>query len=88
MKGKVIQFRRGRHTVHQKHFLIEVVCVDNREKASKLVGKIVEWKSPAGKMIKGKVASAHGNKGVLRCIFEKGLPGQAITTEVEIGERK
>ncbi len=88
MKGKVIQFRRGRHTVHQKHFLIEVDGVDNREKASKLVGKIVEWKSPAGKMIKGKVASAHGNKGVLRCIFEKGLPGQAITTEVEIGERK
>ena len=88
MKGKVIQFRRGRHTVHQKHFLIEVDGVDNREKASKLVGKIVEWKSPAGKMIKGKVATAHGNKGVLRCIFEKGLPGQAITTEVEIGERK
>ena len=88
MKGKVIQFRRGRHTVHQKHFLIEVDGVDNREKASKLVGKIVEWKSPAGKMIKGKVASPHGNKGVLRCIFEKGLPGQAITTEVEIGERK
>ena len=47
MKGKVIQFRRGRHTVHQKHFLIEVDGVDNREKASKLVGKIVEWKSPA-----------------------------------------
>ena len=87
MKGKVIQFRRGRHTVHQKHFLIEVDGVDNREKASKLVGKIVEWKSPAGKMIKGKVASAHGNKGVLRCIFEKGLPGQAITTKVEVKEK-
>ena len=84
MKGKVIQFRRGRHTVHQKHFLIEVDGVDNREKASKLVGKIVEWKSPAGKMIKGKVASAHGNKGLIRAIFERGLPGQAISTEVEI----
>jgi len=84
MKGKVIQFRRGRHTIHQKHFLIEVEGVSNREEAGKLVGKRVEWKSPSGKEIKGKIASAHGNKGVLRCIFEKGLPGQAITTEVEI----
>ncbi|MCK5625108.1 50S ribosomal protein L35ae [Candidatus Pacearchaeota archaeon] len=84
MKGKVIQFRRGRHTVHEKHFLIEIEDVDTREKAGKLAGKEVEWKSPAGKIIKGKISSAHGNKGVVRAIFEKGLPGQAVTTEVEI----
>ena len=84
MKGKVIQFRRGRHTVHEKHFLIEIEDVDTREKAGKLAGKEVEWKSPAGKIIKGKISAAHGNKGVVRAIFEKGLPGQAVTTEVEI----
>ena len=84
MKGKVIQFRRGRHTVHKRHFLIEVEGVSSREDAGKLVGKEVEWKSSAGKIIKGKVSSAHGNNGVVRAIFEKGLPGQAITTEVEI----
>ena len=84
MKGKVIQFRRGRHTVHERHFLIEVEGVDTREKAGKLVGKKVEWKSPAGKIIKGKISSAHGNKGVVRAIFEKGLPGQAVTTGVDI----
>ncbi len=84
MKGKVIQFRRGRHTVHEKHFLIEVKGVSSRKDAGKLVGKEVEWKSPAGKLIKGKISSAHGNKGVVRAIFEKGLPGQAVTTEVEI----
>ena len=84
MKGKVIQFRRGRHTVHERHFLIEVEGVDTREKAGKLAGKEVEWKSPAGKIIKGKISDAHGNKGVVRAIFEKGLPGQAVTTEVEI----
>jgi len=83
-KGKVIQFRRGRHTIHERHFLIEVESVKTREEAGKLVGKEVEWKSPAGKIIKGKISSAHGNKGVVRAIFEKGLPGQAITTEVEI----
>jgi len=84
MKAKVIQFRRGRHTVHERHFLIEVDEVKTRDEASKLVGKSVEWKSPAGKVIKGKISSAHGNKGVVRAIFEKGLPGQAVTTDVEI----
>ena len=83
-KGKVIQFRRGRHTVHEKHFLIEVEKTATKEDAEKLVGKEVIWKSPAGKEIKGKIAAAHGNKGVVRAIFEKGLPGQAVTTEVQI----
>ncbi|NCN86295.1 50S ribosomal protein L35ae [archaeon] len=82
--GKVVQFRRGRHTVTEKHMLIEVDGVMTKEDASKLVGKSVEWKSPAGKIIKGKVAAAHGNKGVIRAIFEKGLPGQAVTTNVDI----
>jgi large subunit ribosomal protein L35Ae len=82
--GKVLQFRRGRHTVKEKHFIIEVDGVSKRDQAEKLVGKEVIWKSPAGKEIKGKVSGAHGNKGVVRAIFEKGLPGQAITTNVEI----
>jgi large subunit ribosomal protein L35Ae len=84
IKGKVIQFRRGRHTVKEKHFLIEIPKVETRKNAEKLAGKDVEWKSPAGKIIKGKISGAHGNKGVVRAIFEKGLPGQAVTTEVEI----
>jgi len=82
--GKVVQFRRGRKTVHERHFLIEVKGTKNRKDAEKFVGKEVTWKSPAGKIIRGKVSSAHGNKGVVRAIFEKGLPGQAVTTEVEI----
>jgi len=84
VKGKVLQFRRGRHTIKEKHFLIEVEGPTNRQEAEKLVGKEVIWKSTAGKEIKGKIAGAHGNKGVVRAIFEKGLPGQAITTEVEV----
>jgi len=83
MKGKVVQFRRGRHTIHERHFLLDVGA-KNREEAGKSVGKIVEWKSPAGKIIKGKISGAHGNKGLVRAIFEKGLPGQAINDEVEV----
>ena len=56
----------------------------NRSEAQKLIGKNVVWLSPAGKAIKGKISGAHGNKGLVRAIFEIGLPGQAITTEVEV----
>ena len=84
VKGKIIQFRRGRKTFTPRHFLIKVEDVSKKEDAKKLVGKEVVWKSPANKEIKGKVSGAHGNNGVIRAIFEKGLPGQALTTEVEI----
>ncbi len=85
-KGKIIQFRRGRKTIKERHFLIEVDRVSKREDAEKLIGKEVEWISPGKnkKVIKGKVSGAHGKKGVVRAIFEKGLPGQSITMEVEI----
>ncbi len=82
--GKVIQFRRGRKTIHERHFLIEIEGVADKAGAEKFVGKSVEWKSPAGKVIVGKIAAPHGSKGIVRAIFEKGLPGQAVTTGVEI----
>jgi len=82
--GKVIQFRRGRHTIHERHFLIEIPEIKTKKEAEKFIGKEAEWKSPAGKIILGKISSTHGSKGVVRAIFEKGLPGQAITTKVEI----
>ncbi|MFA4960332.1 MAG: 50S ribosomal protein L35ae [Candidatus Pacearchaeota archaeon] len=84
--GKVIQFRRGKRTYTPRHFLIEIPKIDSREKAEKFVGKNVEWESPGKdkKIISGKIAAAHGNKGVVRAIFERGLPGQSIGTEVQI----
>jgi len=83
MKGIVVQFRRGRHRIHEKHYLLDI-GMKNREEAKKTIGKIVEWKSPAGKVISGKISDAHGNKGIVRAIFESGLPGQAVSTDIEI----
>jgi len=83
MKGKVIQFRRGRKNYRPKHFILDV-GTKKREDAEKMIGKEVEWLSPAGKKIKGKISGAHGNNGLVRAIFEKGLPGQARNQEVEI----
>lgn len=83
MKAKVIQFRRGLKRIHERHYILDVNA-DSREKAGKFVGKEVIWTSPAGKKISGKISSAHGNKGLVRAIFEKGLPGQARNTEIEV----
>ena len=86
MKATVIQFRRGRKTFKPRHFLIEIEGTKNREEASKFVGKEVTWTSTGknAKQINGKISSAHGGNGVVRAIFERGLPGQAIGTEVEV----
>jgi len=83
MKGIVVQFRRSRHRIKERHYLLDL-GLTNREEAKKMAGRIVEWKSPAGKIIKGKISDAHGNKGLVRAIFERGLPGQAVTTDVEV----
>lgn len=83
MKGILVQFRRSRKRIHERHYLIDL-GFSSREEASKMVNKEVSWKSPAGKVIKGKISSAHGNKGLVRAIFETGLPGQAMTTEIEV----
>lgn len=83
MKGIVVQFRRSRHRIHERHYLLDL-GFKTREEAKKTAGKDVIWKSPAGKIISGKISDAHGNKGLVRAIFESGLPGQAITTEVEV----
>lgn len=83
MKGILVQFRRGRHRIHEKHYLIDL-GMNTREEAKKLIGKMVSWKSSGGKIISGKISDAHGNKGLVRAIFETGLPGQAVTTEIEV----
>ncbi len=84
MKATIVNFRRGRHHYKPTHLVIHIEGVDSKDKATELVGKEVSWKSPAGKEIKGKIASSHGNKGNIRVIFEKGMPGQSLGTKVEI----
>ncbi|MEK6919272.1 MAG: 50S ribosomal protein L35ae [Nanoarchaeota archaeon] len=87
MKGTVVQFRRGNRTLTEKHFTLNFDC-KNRAEAMKLIGKEVVWTSTGKepKKISGKISSAHGNKGLVRAIFERGLPGQALTTEIEMKE--
>lgn len=83
VKGKVLSFRRSIKRIHKRHFILDVNA-KNKEDAKKFVDKEVIWVSSAGKKIKGRIAGSHGNKGLVRAIFEKGLPGQAINQEVEV----
>lgn len=84
MEGVIKNFKRGRHTVTGNQMVVYINEVKSKEEAAKLVGKSVVWKSPAGKEIKGKVRSAHGNSGAVRVLFETGMPGQAIGDKVSI----
>jgi len=84
MEGIIVNFRGSRRVKKGNHMIINVDGIDSKEKASQLVGKNVVWKTSAGKELNGKVASAHGNSGALRVIFESGMPGQSIGTKVVI----
>jgi large subunit ribosomal protein L35Ae len=64
--------------------IIEIEGIDSREKAKAFLDKKIIWKTPSGKEIAGKIIALHGNKGVVRAKFERNLPGQAVTTKVEI----
>ncbi len=58
-----------------------------KEAAAKLLEKKVEWTTATGKKILGKVSRVHGSKGAIVARFEKGIPGQALGTDVEIFDK-
>lgn len=64
--------------------ILSVNSIDSKDKAKSLINKSVSWKSPAGKEIKGVITHIHGNKGVVRARFEKGMPGQSLGQQVNI----
>ena len=84
MEGTILNYRKGMHTQTNDEMVIKVSGVNDKAAAEKLVSKSVEWVSPSGKTIKGKIVKAHGNKGALKVKFEKGMPGQSITTKLKV----
>ena len=86
MKGTIANYRKGRHTQQNNQFIVKVKGIDSKDKAKDFIGKKVTWTSTGGKTIVGTLTHTHGIKGALRARFDKGLPGQAISTNVEIGE--
>ena len=84
MKAIISNFRSSRHSQYHNQMIILVEGVSDKEKANDLIGKIAIWKSPAGKEITGEVKAAHGSKGAIRVIFERGMPGQSVGQQIDI----
>lgn len=83
MQGIINNFRRSIKRTYKNHMIIIVEGIDDKEKARKLIGKKVIYNT-GKKNIIGSVAATHGNKGAIRVIFEKGMPGQSIGKKVSI----
>ena len=84
MQGVITSFRRSRKRQTDNQMIILVEDTDSKEKAEKLVGKAVVFKTPAGKELKGKISAPHGGKGCVRALFETGMPGQSLGKKVDI----
>jgi len=84
MEAQILNFTLSRHVQKGNNMVLKVGGIIKREDAKKFVGKKVVYKTESGKEINGKVASAHGNKGALRAVFERGMPGQSIGQKVTV----
>ncbi|HIJ04562.1 MAG: large subunit ribosomal protein L35Ae [archaeon GW2011_AR17] len=84
MEGIINNFRRSKTNQNTKHLIISIDGIDSRIKAQKFLGKKVIFTTETGKEITGEVMSAHGNKGCIRAIFERALPGQSLGQKVKV----
>lgn len=84
MKGRIVNYRGGMRTQETNQIVILAENCSTKADASKLIGKGVEWITPSGNKIVGKIVKVHGRTGGMLARFNKGLPGQALGTEIEI----
>lgn len=86
MNGIISHFRGSHRRKKGNQMIVILPGIDNNDKAKSYVGKSAVWTAPGKQKtaIKGKISAVHGNKGALRIIFERGLPGQSLGTEVKI----
>ncbi len=85
MEGIIINYRRGKRTQTTNQMIVVVPEYD-KDKAKSLIGKTAVFTCDGKNktQIKGKVSALHGNKGAVRVIFEKGMPGQAIGGKISL----
>jgi large subunit ribosomal protein L35Ae len=81
--GTIVNYRIGIRTQNPKECLIQFAHLNSASLAGQIVNRKVVWKQGDNKFI-GKIAGSHGKKGVVKVKFQKGVPGQAIGTKVEL----
>jgi large subunit ribosomal protein L35Ae len=83
LKGVVVSFQRGPKTQRPKECLIQFHGVKSVSEAGQLIGRKVAWPNGERKCI-GKIVALHAKKGLVKARFRKGLPGNALGSQVEI----
>jgi len=83
--GTIVNYRIGIKTQKPKECLIQFAHVNSASLAGQLINRKVVWKQGDSKLM-GKIAGSHGKKGVVKVKFQKGVPGQALGTTVELVE--
>jgi len=81
--GTIVNYRIGIGTQKPKECLIQFAHVNSASLAGQLIRRKVVWKQGDNKFI-GKIAGVHGKKGVVKVKFQKGVPGKALGTTVEL----
>ena len=84
MKATISSYRGSGQTQKNNQAVLLPEGVSKKEDAKKLIGKKVFWTSPKGVKLQGKITNFHGTKGALRVRFDRGMPGQALGSLVEI----
>ncbi|MFH1054537.1 MAG: 50S ribosomal protein L35ae [Candidatus Altiarchaeota archaeon] len=84
MEATVMNYRRGKNTQNTHQMIIHPAGSKNKEDATKLIGKTVEWTTTADNKLQGKITKTHGSNGAVVAQFPKGLPGQAIGTKAKV----
>jgi len=81
--GTIVNYRIGIGTQKPKECLIQFANVNSASLAGQLISRKVVWKQGDIKLV-GKIVGSHGKKGVVKVKFQKGVPGQALGTTVEL----
>lgn len=84
MIGRIVNFRGGRRTHHTNQMVLELddEISSKRENLATLMGKKVVYKAKTHNIV-GTITRIHGKRGVV-ARFNRGMPGQAIGSTVEI----
>jgi len=83
IQGIIKNYRVGPRTQRPKECIIRFAHVTSSSEAGRLIGRKVAWKLGKNQIV-GKIVALHGNKGLVRARFRKGVPGQALGTKVEL----
>lgn len=84
VRGIVVNYRLGPRSQRSRECLIQFPNVRSRRDASQLIGRKVAWSDGKNNTIVGVIVAPHGNKGLVRVRFRRGLPGQALGSTVKI----